>query len=146
MFNLFKYQQGNNPISSIFKDLTINQRMSIMNLLSSIAFCDGLNENQDKVMDYLNTYFRILNVRYDNCMQYHKTSGFLKIFEDLRNISKEQKEFLVIIAWELMICDGRPGETEIQVTVNIFEKIGISQDNFMEIIKKTQAIMNHLNK
>lgn len=146
MFNFFNNNKADNHISLIFNGLTLNQRMSIINLLSSIAFCDGDNGNQEKEMKYLNSYFRILNVRFDNCMKYHEINGLSRIFEDLKCMSRKQKEFLVSIVWELVICDGRPNETEIQVTMNMFEKIGISQEEFMDILNKTLTIINHYNK
>ncbi len=141
MFNLFKKKTENNPISELFIGLTLNQKMSVMNLLLTIGVCDGNEGNQEKEMEYLNTYVKILGVRSDNCMTYLQLEGHQRLISDLRTISQSQKEFLVVAAWEMITCDGRPNETELQVAGNIFEQIGISEQLFVETIEKTHALM-----
>ena len=58
MFNLFNKKKEENPISDMFSDLTTNQKMSVMNLLLTIGVCDGEQGNQDKELQYLNTYVK----------------------------------------------------------------------------------------
>jgi len=143
MFNLFNKKKEENPISEVFHDLTLNQKMSVMNLLLTIGVCDGEQGNQNKELQYLNSYVRILGVRQDQCMPYLQTYGHERIISDLKTISQSQKEFLVVAAWEMITCDGRPNETELQVAGNLFEQIGISEEKFVETIQKTQALMKH---
>ncbi len=143
MFNLFNKKKEENPISEVFNGLTLNQKMSVMNLLLTIGVCDGAQGDQNKEMQYLNTYVNILGVRSDRCMAYLESEGHQKIVSDLRTISQSQKEFLVVAAWEMITCDGRPNETELQVAGNIFEQIGISDEQFVATIEKTQALMKH---
>lgn len=50
---------------------------------------------------------------------------------------------MVVAAWEMITCDGRPNETELQVAGAIFEKLGISDEEFVATIQKTQALMKH---
>jgi uncharacterized tellurite resistance protein B-like protein len=141
MFNLFNKKEANS-ISEVFNELTTNQKMSINNLLTTIAVCDGKEGDLNKEMQYLNTYIGILGVRNNRCIAYLKSEGPQKMINDLKSISQKQKEVLVIAAWELIICDGRPNETESQVTIRLFEQIGISEEQFMATIKKTQTIYN----
>ena len=51
-----------NPVSKMFNNLTKNQEMSILNLLSVIAFSDGEGTNPDREMEELNSYINILDV------------------------------------------------------------------------------------
>lgn len=76
-------------------------------------------------------------------MAYLESYGHERIIDDLNSISKSQKEFLVVAAWEMITCDGRPNETELQVAGAIFEKLGISDEEFVATIQKTQALMKH---
>jgi uncharacterized tellurite resistance protein B-like protein len=140
MFNIFHRKKDENLISDVFKDLSVNQKMSVMNLLITISICDGDQGDQDKELQFLNTYIGILNVRQDKCMPYMNEYGHARMISDLKTISQEQKEFLVVAAWEMVICDGRPNETEMQVTANLFKQIGISEEKFVEIIEKTRAL------
>lgn len=143
MFNLFNKKKEENPISDMFSDLTTNQKMSVMNLLLTIGVCDGEQGNQDKELQYLNTYVKILDVRSDRSMAYLESYGHERIIDDLKTLSKNQKEFLVVAAWEMITCDGRPNETELQVAGAIFEQIGITEEQFVATIEKTQALMKH---
>ena len=141
MFNFFKKQKEENPISDIFKDLNTNQKMSIANLLLTIGVCDGNQGNEEKEIQYLNSYVKILDIRSDRSMTYLKTHGHERTIEDLKPLSKSQKEFLVVAAWEMIICDARPNETELQVAINIFGELGISEDEFIGTVEKTQALI-----
>jgi len=143
MFNLFNKKKEENPISDAFIGLTLNQKMSIVNLLLTIGVSDGEQGNSEKELRYLNTYVNILNVRSDKSMQYLSAFGHQRIVDDLKNISSDQKDILIVAAWEMITCDGNPNEMELQVTTNLFEQIGVNEDRFIETIKKTQALMNH---
>lgn len=145
MFNLFKKKEEN-PISQVFNDLTINQKMSVMNLLITVGVCDGEQGNVDKEMKYLNTYVEILDVRSDRSLAYLKSEGHQRMINDLKLLSESQKEFLVVAAFEMIICDGRPNETELTITGKIFEQFGIDEDKFIATIEKTQALMEHFSK
>lgn len=146
MFNLFNKKKGENPVSDIFSNLSINQKMSIINLLLTIGVCDDEQGNQEKELQYLNTYIQILDISSDTSLAYLKSYGHERIIEDLKILSKSQKELLVVVAWGMIICDGRSNETELQVTNAIFEKLGVSEDQFFSIIEKTQALMKHVSE
>ena len=148
MFNLFKKKKEQNPVSEMLKDLSNNQKMSVINLLFNVAVCDDdegneQKENEHKEQEYLNTFAQMLDIRADRCMLYLKSFGFERIIYDLSTLSKKQKEFLVLSAWEMINCDGSPNETEFQVTGAIFEKIGVSDEQVVAIIEKSQILMKH---
>ena len=143
--DLFK-KELENLISKVFSDLTLNQKMSIMNLLMTVGVCDGEQGNPDKELRYLNTYVDILDVRSDRSMAYLKLEGHQKMINDLKLLSESQKKFLVVAAFEMIICDGRPNETELTATGKIFEQIGIDKNKFVATIEETQALHKHFNK
>ena len=144
MFSLFNKKKEENPISNLFNDLSINQKMSIMNLLLTIGICDGEQGNQEKELQYLNSYVRIFDVHQAKCMSYLETYGHSRIISDLKTISQSQKEFLVFAAWEMITCDGLPNVTELEVTGNFLKQIGIPEEKFIEKIKK-EALMKHFS-
>lgn len=143
MFNLFNKKKEENPIGNVLENLTLNQKMSVANLLLSIGVCDREQGNERKEIEYLNSYVKILDVRSDKCLPYLELYGQERIVQDLKVLTKSQKELLVIASWEMIICDAKPNETELQFTVGIFDKIGINEDEFIAIIEKTQALMKH---
>ncbi len=140
VLNLFG-EKGETPVSDIFSDLTTNQKMSVMNLLLTIGVCDGEQGDEDKELQYLNTIVRDLNVRADRSMAYLDSFGQERIIDDLESLSRNQKEFLVIMTWGMITCDGRPNETELQFASTIFEKLGVTEDQFVATIEKSLALM-----
>ncbi|MBW6491965.1 MAG: hypothetical protein K0B15_12310 [Lentimicrobium sp.] len=142
MFNFFNNKKKENPISDVFKDLTTNQKMSITNFLLTIASSN--QGSSDKQMRYLNNYVDILDVRGDDGMAYYKRYGLERIISDLKTLSKNQKEFLVVATWEMISSDGQPSSKQINSVTILFDKLGFSEEQFVEIIKKNILIMNHI--
>lgn len=141
MFNLFKKKKEQHPIADVFHDLTNNQKMSVLNLLLTIGICDGEQGNQQKELQYLNTYSRIFQIRSEACMNYLSSFGHDRIISDLKNLSLSQKEFLAVASWEMINCDGRANDIEIEVAGNLFEKMGFSEKQFVDTIQKSQMLM-----
>jgi uncharacterized tellurite resistance protein B-like protein len=135
-----------NPVSKMFNNLTKNQKMSILNLLSVIAFSDGEGTNPDREMEELNSYINILDVHQGECQAYMNNYGLERMIQDLKSLSEKTHQFLVICAWDLIICDGRVNEDELTITVQLFDALGISEEKFMSTIKKSQAFMTDLLK
>ena len=135
----------NNPISKMFNNLTKNQKMSVMNLLSAIAFSDGQGSNPDREMQELNSYIRILDLHQGECRVYFKNNGYEGIIQDLKSLPENLKEFLIICSWDLIICDGSPNKDELTGAGNLFEALGISGEKFLLTIKKSQAFMKELS-
>ena len=128
----------------MFEGFTTNQKMSVVNLLLAIGYCDGENSNQDKEIECINTFIRILGVRYDSSKSYFDNYGLEKTISDLRLLSKNQKKFLIGCAWDMIVCDGKPNETELEVTKSLFEKIGVSNEVFFGTIKMSLDLMQQL--
>jgi uncharacterized tellurite resistance protein B-like protein len=143
MVNFFNKKQEENPISVMLSDLSENQKMSVVNLLLTIGVCDGDQGNQEKEIQFLNTYVSILDVRQDKCTPYLEAYGYTRIISDLKTISQRQKEFLIVSVWDMIICDGRPNDTELRVASDLFEQFGVPEDLFYDTIQKTQALMKH---
>ena len=122
-------------ISEGFKNLTTNQKMSVLNLLLSVARCDNEQGNQDKEIICLNVYRRILDVRGDKCIAYLESAGRQGLIKDLSQLSQSQQEFLLFVAFDIIACDGKPNETELIFTVSIFEELGLDEDRSLALIE-----------
>ena len=134
MFDLNKNKEQN-PIGELFNGLSQNQKMSLLNLLILVGLCDEQQANQDKVMEYLNTYIKPLGVRANETMSYFREFGQQRMIEDLQSLPKNQMEFLVWASWEVITCDGRPSEIEEKIAGSIFEKLGVNAEKYLSIIK-----------
>lgn len=141
---LNEYDSMENPIQKVFKDLRNNQKMSIMNLLATIADGEQRSSVLQEKVKFLNSYIIILDVRNDICRNYFKTAGGLQMIDDLNTLPQSKKEFLVSVSYDLLNCGGKPKEEDISFTINLFEKFGIDENKFVQIIEKNHAAMKNL--
>jgi uncharacterized tellurite resistance protein B-like protein len=145
MFNFRKKpQEEQHPISSLFSDLSQNQRMSVINILATVAFANGEDGIQQKVK-ILNSFLGYLGVRGDKCDDYLKKTEIEGMLSDLNTLSKNQKEFLVISAQDIIMCSRQASEKEIVLTAQMFEELGIDEHQFIAICQKARALMKHFS-
>lgn len=135
-----------NPISDVFKDLTNNQRMSVINMLQIIGVSDVGQGDSEKERVFLNSFIDVLKVPFSSCSSYFETQGFNKMLTDLQTLAMNEKELLAYISWEMIVCDGNPNETEVGLAVKIFSNLGISEEDFVKVIEKNRAIIKLFNK
>lgn len=143
MFSFRKKPREDHPITVMFSDTSINQRMSVINLLAIISFANGEDQSQAK-LKILNSYIGFLIVRGDKCDEYLQRSGIEKMLSDVNALSKNQKEFLVLSAHDIINCSRYPSEKEIITAGQLFEQIGIDENQFVYICDKANAIAKHL--
>ena len=115
--------------------MTTNQKMSIINLLLSIALCDQDLGDRNKEMNCLNIYSDILDVKSDLCLTYY-AKGFQIMINDLKILNENQKDFLIVAAFEMITCDTYPNEIELAVTEQLFEQIGVEWSKVLRVIEK----------
>ncbi len=64
------------------------------------------------------------------------------MFEDLNALSKTQKDFLFIAAWEMINCDGKPNGLELSFTTNVFKELGLNENDLVTNLEKSKAMMS----
>ena len=141
-----KMDMEGNPISSMFDDLTKNQKMSVLNLLTAIAVSDGDGVDIDKEIMQLNYFITVLGIRQDESQTYFSSYGYERMFDDLNPLSRKTKEFLVVCAWDIIKSDGDVNEVELERTDMLFQRIGVSWEMFEATIKKSEAIIKYFSK
>jgi len=130
----------------IFRTLSQNQKISIINLLFLIARCDGEVSNQPNENKFICSFLSAFKINFNNCMKYFDLGGIKSMIADLISLSRQQKEYLLLTSYDLMLCDGKVNETEINITIHFFEQLGISEDECFEIIQKTVLLIQMGNK
>jgi uncharacterized tellurite resistance protein B-like protein len=129
-----------NPNESILGNLTDKQRMSFTNLLCLIARIDG--SFNAKEANYLSSCH--LGFSLEQCISYLDITGMEQIFEDLRQLTSSQQEYLLFSALELIYCDGKANRMEMESLALAFEKLGYSEDDILEISHKNVMLMKKL--
>jgi len=133
-----------NPVRYSMRNLNLNQRMSVVNMLKGIGVCDLPRGSTTKELQYLNNTIMILGVRADECQAYLKAEGEIQMLWDLSELSDSEKDMLIHMAWDMVICDGQANEKEFKALEYLFGELGISMEQFANTTRKTQAIMNYL--
>lgn len=140
MFGFFKKKKIANPISDIFRDLSVNQKMSVLNMLVTIAFCETSKVSHKNEIQILRIYEETLDLRGAKHASYLDEHGTSRIIKDLQTISQSKKQFLVVVAGEMIHCDGAPSENKTRIAAAFLENIGIPLEEFVEIIEKAEAL------
>jgi len=138
MLDFFKNKKNYNPNEEVLGNLTPNQKKSVTNLLFLIARSDG--EFNKKELDYLNTCF--LGYSTIECTAYLDLGGHNQMFKDIMQLSSSQKDYVLFTAFELMNCDAKINEIEMNIFVGAFEKIGYTEDDIVNVINKTILLIN----
>ncbi|WP_159950899.1 hypothetical protein [Polaribacter septentrionalilitoris] len=128
----------------IFKNLTINQRKSIVNFHNLVGLSDGeVNYQEAEIITKL---CHLCKVSLEECMEYFDYEGGMeKLIKNLSTISNSEKDILNLSIWNLIICDGKPNEKELSITYSVLKNIGINENAFLESIEKGLKVQNDFN-
>jgi hypothetical protein len=129
-----------------FNELTANQKKSVINLLLTIGYSDGEEGNLDKELEFMNSFIKKIGAHYQNSVTYYEQNGNDKMISDLKEISQIQKELLIGVAFDLITCDGKPKEVELQVASALFKQIGIREEKFFEILNTAILLIKKLRE
>jgi uncharacterized tellurite resistance protein B-like protein len=115
----------------IFKNLTTNQRKSIINLHTTVGILDGKINGQ--VGDIIAKLTYLCGVLPKDCHDYYVYEGEQnQLIKDLTEISRKDKYMLTMSIWDLIMCDGKPNESELSDIYFLIEEIGISEKLFSD--------------
>jgi hypothetical protein len=112
-------------------NLTDEQKISVISFLMNIADCDGDQGNERMEMQFIFSYMDRFNLSVDELNQ-----SMDQYINNLKQLTKSQKESLVCIAYLTIISDGNANETELITLGRIFAEIGISEERIVEIIEE----------
>lgn len=142
--NIFTKRNPENPIFMVFGKLSEKQKMSLINLLYLTAnSSDKLNFNYETGLTYINKFSLSLNVRLRKCLNYYEHEGQSQLILDLKKLENDQKEYLIAALWKMISLYSYSILKNTIYLQNIFEQIGLSADNYLNNIKKTNALMKY---
>ena len=125
MFGFKKKKEVVYPINMPLGNLSVNQRMSVLNFLNFLAISDGaLKPNEVR---FLNDIQVSLNVSLGACKEYLDLYGIDRMqldLKNLRNLEQSTKDYLLFTAWELINCDGNRTNEEMTFLIELSENMG----------------------
>jgi len=145
LFSFFKNHVRQNAVNEHFsgfqKQFTENQKKAILISLIIIAGSDGeYHRNEEKFL------FQIATV-----LGYPLKRNYLKDFLSydkdellllLNSLGENQKDWYIVTAFGMMHADGISLELEFKYLDFIFSKMGITNERYEIVLKKSQLLMD----
>lgn len=122
----------------------MGQRMSIINFLLFTAGCDATRDNSSLETALVNKYARILKVEGSKSKSYFGIGKWSCLITDIQILTQTQKEFFILMVFEIVNCDGQMNEKEQRFLNKYFERVGFSEAMVLNTITKAQAITRDL--
>ena len=109
-----------------------------------IANSDG--EYHNKEHNYLEQIASVLGYNLgsdlDAIVDEFMTIDRVAIFGNLNSLSEGQKDWYIVTAFGMIHADGKALDAEFEYVIAIFQKMGISEKRFEDVLKKTELLMN----
>jgi uncharacterized tellurite resistance protein B-like protein len=145
MFNFFKSkdQRVREHFAEFNASFTTEQKAAVVGSLVVISKCD--NHIADQEVKVIESVMQILDIEPDNYQLNRLPElGFEYLFKVLNSLDRNQKEWYVITVHNMIAADGKIEDVEAHYALKFCEKMGISEDEYISIVKRTSAIFNHL--
>jgi len=128
-------------IASNFLHFSKLQKMAIIHFMeliaTSIIFDTEVNwKNASRKFEYIQTIKKAFGIKEDEKSPFycHEDICFNSVDMTLKNLSFQQKKELVLLASELIGCNGIPLYLEFIFCIRLFEQIGVTPDDFYDIV------------
>lgn len=134
-----KEEKMTDPIKSFQSRFSKEQKAAIIGNLIIIAKSDGGMDDYES--NLLEKFAKFIGLSMEDQIITDQISGGRKLMSSrLDSMSQKNKEWFVVAAYEMGICNGISDDEQINVMLNIFQDIGISEENFVNIIEKSKQI------
>lgn len=116
-----------------------NQKAAIISSLIIIAKVDG--DVHQKETEFIDKTIRTLGIDQEDPIfhEFIKKGPDHTIFH-LNSLSPRQKKWYIVAVHDLISCDGKIKESEANYAIGFCNKIGISDDKYMEVVEKSELL------
>ena len=122
-----------------FNDLSINQKLAIINFFSVIAASNNIKLSKIESA-FISQYYKEFGVTGDQYLAYVSIGGRMQTVADIKSLSKENMLDLVYTTTELCICDGELDENEFSALVSWLDDIGMTIEEWNDLLTNTNGI------
>ena len=136
--------EANPEVSEFSKSFSEQEKGAMLYLLMLMATSEGHADN--KKFDFLYKQADILNFNLEGqSMEIYQQQNADYAYNILRNSNDHQKEWFSISLATIMTINGNPTQKEKSLSDRILSQINISDEQFKNANKKTQALFNKFN-
>ena len=118
------------------ENLTINQKLAIINFMSVIAVSDSKKGDSLIRKAYISFYYKEFGVTGDQYLAYISIGGREQTIEDLKSLTKSNIQDLVYMTTEMFICDNKnASDDELIALSNWLTDIGMTIEEWNDYLE-----------
>jgi hypothetical protein len=118
------------------EDLTINQKLAVLNFMSVIAVSDHKKGDSLIRKAYISFYYKEFGVTGDQYLAYISIGGREQTIEDLKSLTKSNIQDLVYMTTEMFICDNKNASDEELIALsNWLTDIGMTIEEWNDYLE-----------
>lgn len=118
------------------ENLTINQKLAIINFMSVIAVSDCKKGDSLIRKAYISFYYKEFGVTGDQYLAYISIGGREQTIEDLKSLTKSNIQDLVYMTTEMFICDNKnASDDELIALSNWLTDIGMTIEEWNDYLE-----------
>ena len=91
-------------------------------------------------IDYVGTHCVMLQVSFEEARIYISTHGIDRMISDLSKLNEAQTDIMILLVHGMVCADGPPNSRELEYVSIFMDKIGISEDRYINVVKKSQLL------
>ncbi|SRR6266536_4268242 len=142
------FKKKTHPASELYQHFSEEEKLIILCLLYGAMICDNeITNNQiQEELKYLNTYVHIFETSAKKVTQLYNRIGPAKVFEKFTEMNASKIEDVLMLIFGMLTCDGQLNEMEAAFLSTMLEKANISEAEFIEKVKKVDALFKYFNQ
>jgi len=144
LFSFFKKHERQNAVnehlSGFQEQFTEKQKKAIMTSLLLIASSDGEYHRKEEMFFEQTANmlgYRLKRDYFDDFMTLDKR----ELYQLLDSLEESQKDWYIVTAFGMIHADGKPLEVEFKYLEVFFDKMGITEERFENVLRKTELLM-----
>ena len=118
------------------ENLTINQKLAVINFMSVIAVSDPKKRDSPIRKAYISFYYKEFGITGDQYLAYISIGGREQTIEDLKSLTKGNMQDLVYMTTEMFICDNLNASDEELISLsNWLTDIGMTIEEWNDYLE-----------
>ena len=144
--DLFDDEDPINMVGSMYGDLSMHQKKSIINMAYLIFSAKG--SSWEEFINYPTTRSQLnfLNLNWQDCQQQLNAEGEDAIYSDLRGLRDGVYDSLLMFWLSMVMTEYGPDDYRADKFMSMNEKLGHSEEDIEQRIQKIQAMMNYFGQ
>ena len=136
------------PTSNHYNHFNDEEKLIILSLMSVAAQCDSQEINFDQKrleteIKFLVSYVDIFNSSSKKAHKLLEKIGPRELFNRFMDMGVVKVNDALLLIYSILLCDGQMNEIEAAFFASMLEKLNITEDEFLEKLKKLEGLKQY---